>query len=202
MIQSRKGVKREENVTFGNFGITEEFNDTLLDMQWMTLRGPATDLYSLTETPGYLTLKCADKSAKEMTTSAFVCRRMQHHEFEAATTMYFNPEAADEKAGLLLFKDETHQYFMAVGQSESGRQIELIQVGREDKVLATQTLPSDAVCFDLKVVSEGTTYDFLYSLDGGKKWTVLADKVDAYYLSTANAGGFTGSTIALYATKK
>lgn len=202
MTASRKGVKRAENVTFGNFSVTEEFNDSVLDMQWMTLRTPALDLYSLTATPGYLTLKCADKSAKERTTPALVCRRMQHHEFESATRMYFNPENANDKAGLLLFKDETHQYFMAVSQPESGRQISLTCVGRENKVLASQTLPADATCFDLKVISRGLTYDFLYSTDGGKEWKTLCTDVDAGYLSTATAGGFTGTTIALYATQK
>lgn len=202
MIQCRKGVKRGENVTFGNFSVSEEFGDSILDMQWMTLRGPATDLYSLTETPGYLTLKCGEKSSKERDVPAMVCRRMQHHEFQTETRMYFNPESAEEKAGLLLFKDEFHQYFMAVSQSENGRQITLTQIGREDKVLATNPVPADATCFDLKVVSKGLTYDFLYSIDKGKEWKTLCDNVDAGYLSTAVAGGFTGTTIALYATKK
>ncbi len=202
MIQCRKGVKRGENVTFGNFSVSEEFGDSILDMQWMTLRGPATDLYSLTETPGYLTLKCGEKSSKERDVPALVCRRMQHHEFQTETRMYFNPESAEEKAGLLLFKDEFHQYFMAVSQSENGRQITLTQIGREDKVLATNPVPADATCFDLKVVSKGLTYDFLYSIDKGKEWKSLCDNVDAGYLSTAVAGGFTGTTIALYATKK
>ena len=202
MIQCRKGVKRGENVTFGNFSVSEEFGDSILDMQWMTLRGPATDLYSLTETPGYLTLKCGEKSSKERDVPALVCRRMQHHEFQTETRMYFNPESAEEKAGLLLFKDEFHQYFMAVSQSENGRQITLTQIGREDKVLAANPVPADATCFDLKVVSKGLTYDFLYSIDKGKEWKSLCDNVDAGYLSTAVAGGFTGTTIALYATKK
>ena len=202
MIQCRKGVKRGENVTFGNFSVSEEFGDSILDMQWMTLRGPATDLYSLTATPGYLTLKCGEKSSKERDVPALVCRRMQHHEFQTETRMYFNPESAEEKAGLLLFKDEFHQYFMAVSQSENGRQITLTQIGREDKVLATNPVPADATCFDLKVVSKGLTYDFLYSIDKGKEWKSLCDNVDAGYLSTAVAGGFTGTTIALYATKK
>ena len=127
---------------------------------------------------------------------------MQHHEFETSTRMYFNPECSDEKAGLMLFKDETHQYFMAVSGSDN-RAISLIQIGKEeDKVLAKQDLPSDAVKFDLKVVSNGLEYDFYYSLDGGKKWDTLCQNVDASYLSTTVAGGFTGSTIALYATRK
>ncbi len=203
MIQRREGVVRGEEVTFGNFNVNEEFADTVLGMQWMTLRGPATDLYSLTQTPGYLTLKCADKSAKERGVPALVCRRMQHHNFMTKTRMYFNPAKGNEKAGLMLFKDETHQLFMTVSQAEEGRIISLIKVGMpEDKVIATEKLPQDATCFDLGVLSEGTSYEFAYSLDKGETWKTLATGVDASYLSTATAGGFTGTTIALHATSK
>ena len=203
MIGRREGVTRGQDVTFGNFAVSEEFHDSVLGMQWMTLRGPATDLYSLTATPGYLTLQCADKSVKDRCVPAFVSRRMQHHEFNTTARMYFNPENATEKAGLLLFKDETHHLFMAVSQSPEGRTISLIKTdGQEDKVIATDVLSKDAICFDLHVVSEGTSYEFAYSLDKGETWKVLATGIDANHLSTATAGGFTGSTIALYATSK
>ena len=203
MIQRREGVIRGENVTFGNFNVEEQFNDTVLGMQWMTLRGPATDLYSLTQTPGYLTLKCAPVNARERQVPAFVSRRMQHHEFETSTRMYFNPSDANEKAGLLLFKDETHQLFMAVSQAEEGRTISLIKVdGQEEIIISSNQLPADATCFDLKVLSNGLSYEFIYSLDKGESWNSLAVGINAAHLSTANAGGFTGSTIALYATSK
>ena len=203
MIARREGVKRGEEVTFGNFTVSEEFSDSVLGMQWMTLRGPATNLYSLTQTPGYLTLKCVEKSAKERGVPALVCRRMQHHNFTTSTRMYFNPANSNEKAGLMLFKDETHQYFMAVSQSEEGRIISLTKVnGDEDKVIATHKLPQDAICFDLLVYSEGTAYEFAYSLDKGNNWTSLAVGVSANHLSTAEAGGFTGTTIALHATSR
>ena len=54
----------------------------------------------------------------------------------------------------------------------------------------------------LKLVSQGISYDFYYSIDGEKNWKLLCKDVDASYLSTAMAGGFTGTTIGLYATFK
>lgn len=65
MIVKREGAKRDTTVTYGNFELIENFDSPVLDMPWMTLRASASDLYSLTETPGYLTLKCADISATE-----------------------------------------------------------------------------------------------------------------------------------------
>ncbi len=203
MIQRREGVKRGQNVTFGNFTANEEFTDTLLGMQWLTLRGPATGLYSLTETPGYLTLKCDSVSTREHKVPAYVCRRMQHHEFEAATRMYFNPSDSTQKAGMLLFKDETHQLFMAVSQSGEGRSISLIKVdGPDDRIISTNILPADATCFDLKVYSDGYGYEFVYSIDKGETWEILATAIDASHLSTTKAGGFTGTTIGMYSTCK
>lgn len=204
MIQKREGVKREEQVTFGNFSDFEEFNDSILGLQWHTLRAPATDLYSLTATPGYLTLKCADVAASERATPALVARRMQHHEFEAQTRMLFNPETEAEKAGLILFKDEQHHYFFAFGKKGEEKTISLIQyAGREGiKEIASQVLPNITKVIDLKVISLGETYTFCYSLNGGKEWTELCNGVDAEFLSTARCGGFTGTVVGPYATIK
>ncbi len=116
MIVKREGAKRDTTVTYGNFELIENFDSPVLDMTWMTLRASASDLYSLTETPGYLTLKCADISATEKKTPAFVCRRLQHHKFECATRMLFNPSNDKETAGMLLFKNETHQYFFCLNK--------------------------------------------------------------------------------------
>lgn len=65
LILKRTGVKRDASVTFGNFEEIEDFDNASLGMQWITLRAPATELYSLSDTPGFLTLKCADVSAAE-----------------------------------------------------------------------------------------------------------------------------------------
>ena len=68
LILKRTGVKRDASVTFGNFEEIEDFDNASLGMQWITLRAPATELYSLSDTPGFLTLKCADVSAAEKDT--------------------------------------------------------------------------------------------------------------------------------------
>lgn len=199
MTVKRKGVERDSIVTFGNFEANDEFDEATLGLTWMTLRTPATDLYSLTETPGYLTLKCAPVSATEKKTPAFICRRMQHHKFTCSTRMLFDPSNHAEKAGLLLFKDETHQYFLSVGKEGSDKLVSLSQIGESgNKTLASQKIDKDAMAIDLRVVSTGATYEFFYKT-GEEKWELLCKGIDAGYLSTAMTGGFTGTTIGLYA---
>lgn len=199
----REGVKRDSVVTFGNFEVNDSFDDTTLGMAWMTLRAPATDLYSLTETPGFLSLKCADVSTAEKSVPAFIGRRMQHHKFECSTRMLFNPSDNKEVAGMLLFKDESHQYFFCVAQSEGKRHISLKKTNKTaEEVVKSCNIDIATKEIYLKVVSKGTSYDFYYSLKDGKEWTPLCENIDASHLSTAVAGGFTGSVIGMYATRK
>lgn len=202
MILQKEGVKRDKAVTFGNFEVTDDFKAPALGMEWMTLRTPGTDLYSLTEKKGFLSLKCTEVSSKERKTPAFVARRMQHHKFECTTSVSFVPSDEKDAAGLLLFKDEGHQYFLSLSKSGSTMVVSLQQYGRRDDTeLARKELSGTPKSIDLKVVSNGTTYDFYYAVKKGK-WELLMKDVDAKYLSTATAGGFTGSVIGLYATRK
>ncbi|WP_238480323.1 glycoside hydrolase family 43 protein [Mangrovibacterium lignilyticum] len=201
-IVQMEGVKRDSTVTIGNFEKIDDFDSDELGMEWMSLRGPARGLYSLTENPGYLTLKCADVSSNELKTPAYLSRRLQHHKFECKTRLYFNPKSNSESAGLLLYKDEGHQYTMSLTKDGDSWQVNLKKVGRDGvEVIASQDVSATFGPVDLKVSSTGKEFNFSYMLDGGH-WNVLASNVDAFYLSTAQSYGFTGTNIGLYASNK
>lgn len=186
----------------GNFVHTDEFADTLLAYEWHTLRGPGTEHYSLTDVPGALTLRCAPVALTDRGTPSFVGRRMQHHAFESSVDIRFAPADTLERAGLVLFKDETHQYLFLVGADAQGRYLTVQKVGRQGtETLAKQPLATDAPKLTLRVVSDGEHYAFSYRAKG-KQWYPVAEQLDAAHLSTARAGGFTGTLIGLYATNK
>jgi len=42
--------------------------------------------------------------------------------------------------------------------------------------------------------------DFKYSTDKGETWQTIGEDLDAGFMSTAKAGGFTGTTVGLYAS--
>lgn len=193
MVVRHAGTERGENVTFGNFTVIDEFDGEELPLHWMTLRGPATELYSLEG--GKLRLECSLSSVARFSTPAAVLRRVQHHKFKADTRLAFNPDGPDSAAGMLLFKDEKHHYFFKLQRDGAGWTIAL---STPDRTLASARTAGRF--FDLKVVSYGTSFAFWYAPDG-RDWTLLKDNVPADYLSTAEAGGFTGTTIGLYATK-
>ena len=203
MTGRREGVVRDDaNRTFGNFKADESFDSTTLAQTWMTLRTPATDLYSLTSTPGYLALACAPESATEKGTPAFVARRIQHHAFTASTPMTFVPDSASQAAGLLVFKDETHQFFLGRGIDAEGNDVVFVDRVSPEGTETIGTVPVDHAvpAVTLQVSSpDGLTYDFACSTDGGKQFVAVAEGVDARHTSTA-AAGFTGTTVGPYAT--
>jgi alpha-N-arabinofuranosidase len=209
MIVRHEGVTRSDKVTFGNFSFTDGFDGPELGDEWMTVRTPAEDRYSLTETPGFLKLFCSEEKATGVHTPAFVGHRLHHHKFSAETRMYFTPSKYSDAAGLLLFKDERHQYFFKV--SKDGIAMHKVQfeiLAENNKPLRWNEIPGDEASaklkrcrfVDLKITSDGDTFSFWYA-PNGKKWTPLIEGVDASYLSSARAGGFTGTLIGPYAVK-
>ena len=195
LIVRRPGAQVEENPTFGNFVVEDSFAGDKLDQAWMTLRGPADGLYALKG--GALELTCSPMRATRFETPALILRRLQHHAFTASTRMRFVPEGT-EAAGLLLYKDERHQYFLKVCLVDEKPSICLERSG---EALSCKRLPDTFSTVDLAIVSDdGLTFRFGYAVDGREMRTLVAG-VDASYLSTAVAGGFTGTTVGPYAVK-
>ncbi|MDE6204601.1 MAG: family 43 glycosylhydrolase, partial [Duncaniella sp.] len=195
------GTIRDDSSMTGNFAWKETFSDSILGLEWHTLRGPATEYYSLTANPGHLTLKCGNVSSTDKAELPFVCRRIQHHKYTASTTLTFVPAHDRQCAGMLLFKDELHQYFLGKALRDGSQHIVLRRIsdnGTEE--LAGRALSSDNSSVDLRVESKGLSLDFAYSTDNGSTWQPLASDLDAAFMSTAKAGGFTGTTIGLYAS--
>ena len=189
------GVRVEGNPTFGNFVVEDLFDGDHLDQAWMTLRGPANGLYAVKG--GVLELTCSPMRATRFETPALVLRRLQHHAFTASTRMRFFPEGS-EAAGLLLYKDERHQLFLKVSLVDGSPAICLERSG---ETLSCKALPKTFSTVDLAIASDdGLTFRFGYAVDGREMRTLVAN-VDASYLSTAVAGGFTGTTVGPYAVK-
>ena len=200
LIVRREAATPAPDKLQGNYGYRTDFDEPQLGFEWMSLRKGLGSLCSLTEEPGYLALRCSDAKASERRTPAMCCYRMQHHKFTASTDVVFDASTPDEAAGMLLFKDENHHYFFAISGIGAERSISVLKFGNMGRSETLATAPLARGKVRLKVVSDGLTYGFAYSVDGGKEST-LCSGVEADYLSTAVAGGFTGSGIGLYAVR-
>lgn len=197
-----KGAVRGKNVTFGNFAYTDDFSEKTLPLDWMSLRSPVDSICTTSAVLGYLSMKCVETTTAQKAVPSFLCRRIQHHKFGSSSRLVFNPTADKERAGMLLFKDENHQYLLCVAKTQTGKAVELRKTseGGKDEILASYALASADKDIRLKITSDGLTFSFYYAVGNGD-WKLLKNNVDAGYLSTRNAGGFTGTTIGLYATR-
>jgi beta-xylosidase len=188
----------------GNFTVRDDFTNEALDPDWVFLRTPHERWYDLTK--GYLVLKLLPETCAGKLNPAFLGHRQQHLHGAASIALAFSARAENEKAGLLIFQNEAHFYFLCKSVTEgrpavqlyrsagkdSENQMELLASGRLNNVMESEEL-------QLKIEAHGGSYAFLYRLGSGE-WAVLQEGVDAKFLSTKIAGGFVGCMYALYAT--
>ncbi len=166
--------------------------------EWgMSLRAPIADMKVK---DGRLILPLSSAVSTGTGTPSYLCRRIQHHQFDVQTQMFFTPRDSTEAAGLLIFKNEKHQYFLC--RSEKGLELRQISGSDKCKVLAFSVLPDYVERVYLRAECKGTTYSFFYRLEGSgvDDWTVIAENIDASFVSS-KAGGFTGTTIGVYAER-
>lgn len=198
MIIERQGVRPDSCAQRGNFSVDVDFEADKLPLDWMSLRTSAEQHYSLAQ-KGCLQLTCSPTKLSDKGSPAYICRRIQHHKFTCETRMHFKPEGT-EQAGLAIFKDEQHYYYFTLRQADSSNKLCVCKVEKGTTTeLASACVDNSVSAVDLRIVSEGTSFGFLYNT--GNEWIKLADNINAAFLSTAYAGGFTGTTIGFYAEK-
>lgn len=191
----------------GNFIWRDEFNKEPLCRDWMFLRTPHEQWYSLTARNGYLALQLRSETCAGNMNPSFLGHRQQHLRGSAITEIHFIPKTKNEKAGLLIFQNEKHFYFLCKSLDQNESVIQLYRSGgnadssSKMELITSKKLSEDqrGKKLDLKIEANGDSYSFFYSFKPNE-WSLLKDSVDAKYLSTKVAGGFVGCMYALYAT--
>ena len=182
----------------GNFTVMDEFTDTTLALYWNFIRTPRENWYIIAD--GTLSIKARPVSIDDMGQPSFIGRRQQHHYCSAATAMRYIPELAGNKAGLAVFQNEKHYYFLGLILTPEGKQI-ILEKGSENGATAIRSVKidfTDGQLVYLKIEARGKYYDFYYSLEPDN-WQLLEKDVDATQLSTHTAGGFVGAYLGMYA---
>jgi alpha-N-arabinofuranosidase len=133
---------------------------------------------------------------------SFLAYRQKHLNGYASTALDFLAQHENEKAGIIIFQNEFHFYFLCKSVREAKPVVQLFKSGLKSKcpmeLLAEADLTSDAKLVQLKIEARGEAYAFFYLLES--EWILLAEGIDAKFLSTREAGGFVGCVYALYAT--
>lgn len=197
--------------------VMDSFDGEELDLRWNTILAPESSFYSLKDRPGFLRLSLlpatlwkkdpADRWHTEQ--PSCVVRRQQHHTFEAAARMEFDPQSKEEEAGLVLLQDDRFSYLLTVGRNEDGARV-IRLAGTENghhSVLKELELCCDGEGCSKGIVL-GTTcrnevYDFWYEAaeENGKGVRIpVQTDLPARLLSSNVNEGFTGAYLGMYAS--
>jgi xylan 1,4-beta-xylosidase len=191
----------------GNIIVRDEFKSGTLDYHWELLRTPRDKWYSLSERTGFLAMKVRPEICSDPVNPSFVGRRQQHLVGSASAQFEFTPAAENEKAGILVFQNEKHFYYICKSMTDGAPVVQLYKSiadtvpGFPMELLVSRELDAGAKskALSFKIDAHGNTYAFSYGIEKNK-WIMLKDSVDAIFLSTRVAGGFVGCMYALYTT--
>ena len=174
------------------------FDGRQLGPEWVHLCNPVADNYALTGKT--LRLTASETDINQTGKPTFVARRQEHIDFEAATCVTLSKAGQGDRAGLTVYMESHSHYDLAIEQTASGQQLVLqFRLGRLTHD-AQRISIAQGQKVHLKVTGSNSSYSFAYSLDG-HDFTDLG-QMDARYLSTETAGGFTGITLGMFASKQ
>jgi xylan 1,4-beta-xylosidase len=182
--------------------VRDDFDSEKLNIHFQSLRVDISDLYSLSERPGYLRIK-GYESLSSFHKQALLARRQQSFFYTAETCLEFEPETFQHMAGLICMYDNRNFYYLHVTwDEEKGKCLDILNcIGGqfEAPVKQIKLNTNGRTYLRAKVVYDKLT--FYYSEDG-KEWKKVGGYFDASTLSDEfDAGGgnshFTGAFVGL-----
>jgi beta-xylosidase len=179
-------------------GGRDDFDSPAMAPEWVSIRRPLDDAASLSDRPGWLTLRGGEADLDSPTPTLLAQRQRALR--SSMRTLVEVDDAAE--AGLSVLMDERHHYEVAVQGDEV---VVRARIGDLSAVVARQPAPDRAVVLRIETHDDyagevGPAPDRLrlgFEREDGA-FEVLAD-LDGRYLSTEVATGFSGRLIGLYA---
>ena len=157
---------------------------------------------SLTERPGHLRLRGRESLVSQFD-QTLIGRRLQDFHATATTRLEFEPQHAQQLAGMAAFYDSQHWVYLRVSRDEVlGKTLSLLvlDAGRYSEPLETEVCIEGWSAVYLRVQFQRQHFHFEYSSDGAI-WQRIGGNFETYKLSDDYCNGlsFTGAFIALCA---
>lgn len=183
----------------GPFRWTMEISGSQLPYSLCTLRTPTSKWWTLDADKKSLFLNPRPEDLDSIHDPSLVARRLQHIKFTSSVLVRLNRNNILTDAGLVIFQNETHSYFIGVHVSSSGEQTVFLEK-RDNGIseMASAGLPGRAKAIMFKVEGAGSKYLFFYR-HGNEGWKQLGGVQDGTILSTKRAGGFVGTFVGMFA---
>lgn len=170
-----------------------------LGPNWIYLRNPHMENYKIDNNG--LTLTATPVSLDHWEGSpTWVGIRQTQHDFTATATMRLAKNApVGTRAGITVYVESGSHYDIALEVAADGCQ-EVVNSLRLNAIshFGTPIMIKSGENVQLRVQGESDMYRFSVSTDGGQTW-ISAGAANARYISTETVGGFTGTTIGLFA---
>ncbi len=153
-----------------------EFTDTFaapeLNLQWNTLREPATaNWLSLTERPGFLRLR-GRHSLNSTFEQSLVGFRLLHQRCRISTRLEFNPKSFQQTAGLALYYNTRNFYYACVSRGDAGNRELRILAAHNGQFRELLTPPH-------QLPETGAVIIIAEFIDGALRFSVCADAKDS-----------------------
>jgi xylan 1,4-beta-xylosidase len=173
-----------------------EFDNDKLPLEWNYLRYPVAENYSLAARKGHLSLTGSELTIEDHKSPTFVGRRIQNMYFTATTQLEFNPQKANEEAGMTLLNNGAH-FDLLIKQSNRKRvMVSRLRFGMV--IHESREVPLKPGPVKLTISCNRSTFTFSYA-QGDEPFKEI-EKVNSKFLSSETVGGFTGLYVGLYAT--
>jgi len=185
---------RPDLPTSGDFAYADSFDGDELAMQWVGVRVPQAPFHRLEG--GDLVLTSAAPVGAKEGTPAFLGRRQQHHVASMRTTVTFDPQQDGDRAGLAALQSDDAWLFFGLSRLNGQDRVALYTRAKGEERLVASSPVDNRGPMTLTIRAEGGKMTFDYAGVGGMG--TLANDLDARFLSTQEAGGFTGTIVGPY----
>jgi len=177
----------------GNFAWSDDFTKPVMDHRYIFLRGRPESIYIHEG----LHLGLSTATIMEKGRPSFAGFRQQHLRCTATACLSFDAQGDGGAAGLVIFQDRSHFYFLCKTMRDNTAFIAVMHCNGNGLVsLGKMQAPPQRTW--LRIEAREALYFFHFSADG-KNWEGWNKGFDATCLSTETAGGFTGCVFGLYA---
>lgn len=181
---------------FATKPVRTNFKNGKLGLEWVHVRNPHPENYTFDSNK--LRLKPTPITLNDFKDSpTLVCRRQEHIDFTATTSVQLQKASSGDEAGLTVYMSETSHYDLFVKQLSDKKQALILRyrLGELSHIEKEIVLPKGDV--QIRVKGNRDFYSFEYATNG-KTFHELG-RMNSRYLSSETAGGFTGIMLGLYA---
>ena len=175
--------------------VRTNFKNGKFGPEWVHIRNPHLENYTFTSNK--LRLKSTPVTLNDSKDSpTLVCRRQEHMNFTAATSVQLQKASTGDEAGLTIYMSETSHYDLFVKQLPGEKQAVILRYNLSELSHTEKEIILPKGDVQLRIKGDKNFYLFEYATNG-KTFHQLG-RMNTRYLSTETAGGFTGIMLGLY----